>query len=189
MGDLGYTKPKEKTKSIAKFTTKQLKFIEFHGHINPETGEYNTDTQCAKLANYSNWRAGGAILMMKPHIRKAVEDRMKRILDKTEKAAIEHANARNFDVMERAIELANLDPSKTKNTISGQVRACQLIAEMQGLIVNRNADVTEELWQKESRGKSLKEKEYFAIHGKWPEAKSVDNPSVETEGSGGNTIQ
>lgn len=110
---------------------------------------------------------------------KALEFAERRLKSAAESTAEVPAN--KSELLSRAIRLADTPPSKTNNNIGGQVSALQLVGKMQGWLIERFQDVTQE-----AKGKTTEELEFFCSHGYWPKLESSKSgPSRdETEGSG-----
>jgi len=139
---------------------RQLAFVAAH---------VGNDTEAARAAGYKNPDRSAPRLMAIPVVRKAIEEKQKAIIEASG-AKIGRRFAK-VDVVDRLVELAELPPERTKNTITGQVNALKVIAEIEGYVINRYEDLT-----KEFAGRTDAEKEYFAIHGYWPNEVDPSQP-------------
>lgn len=67
---------------------------------------------------------------------------VERLKERSAEAAGKSIEKKAFNTTDRLVELANLDPKTTNGTIGGQVKACAVIAQIRGEIVNRHEDLT-----------------------------------------------
>ena len=68
------------------------------------------------------------------------------------------------DVINRLWELARMSPKETHDTINGQIKATEILAQIFDVRINRTADLDREL-----ENRTEEEVNYFAAHGFWPE--------------------
>ena len=130
-------------------------------------------TAAARAVGYKNPDRSAPRLMAIPAVRKAIEEKQKAIIEASG-AKIGRRFAK-VDVVDRLVELAELPPERTKNTITGQVNALKVIAEIEGYVINRYEDLT-----KEFAGRTDTEKEFFVLNGYWPN--DVDQRQPGTAG-------
>ena len=149
---------------------RQLAFVLAHA---------GNDTEAARAAGYKNPERSAPKLMATPAIRKAIQDKQEAII-----AAAGAKIGRRFtdlDIVNRLVELANLNPERTKNTITGQISALKLITEIQGYLVNRFDHLP-----KEFAGQTLEELEAFANGRYHPEFGQSGAPVAAGSGQNGN---
>lgn len=123
------------------------------------------DVEAAREAGCGTPEKDAARLMGFPEIAAEIEKKRRAMFDISAKKIATKAS--KIDVVDRALKLADLEPSKTNNTINGQVAALKLVAEMQGFMVK---GMEHEEFRKQLEGKSEEDKEYFARTGYWPGA-------------------
>jgi phage terminase small subunit len=145
-------RPKGKGKYRFKWTEKRMAFV---------MAWKGDDADAAREAGYATPTKDCFRLMQFPEIAEAIRKQREKMLDKA--ADKKATKASKLDVIERALKLADMEPGKTNDNISGQVAALKLVAEMQGHIVRKTEDVT-----KQFEDKTEEEKEFFAVNGYFP---------------------
>lgn len=78
------------------------------------------------------------------------------------------------DVINRLWELARMSPKDTHDTISGQIKATEILAQIFDVRINRTADLDREL-----EGRTEEEVNYFVAHGHFPEDPDGTEKQVE----------
>ena len=160
----------ERKRHVGILNRRQLAFVLAHA---------GNDTEAARAAGYKNPERSAPKLMAMSAIRKAIQDK--------QKAIIAAAGAKigrqftNLDLVDRLVELANLDPERTKNTITGQINALKLIAEIQGYLVNRFDHLP-----KDFAGRTVEELEAFADGRYQPGSGPSGAPVAPGSGQDGN---
>ena len=134
---------------------------------NPKTSEH----QACIAVGYA---AGSTQkVLTRPRVRAAIDHVLTTRLEKVGEESVKAAVVTKAVIEKEALKIAK-DGGTTP-----QVNALRLLAEMNGLIVQKTADVTEEL-----KNKSPEELEYFSINGYWPNnVEPGKSRSAESESS------
>lgn len=121
-------------------------------------------TEAAAIAGYKNPNKSARKLMAMASVRAAIEEKQQAAIGAMGRKL--GAALSRTDLIQRLLRLADLPPEKTKDSIGGQVNALRVIADIQGWIGSKQEDLTKQL-----EGKTDEEKEFFCIHGYWPDEK------------------
>lgn len=78
------------------------------------------------------------------------------------------------DIINRLWEFARMSPKETHDTISGQIKAAEILAQIFDVRINRTADLDREL-----KNRTEEEVRYFAAHGLWPEEAQDETDATE----------
>lgn len=137
------------------------------------------DVEAAREAGCGRPESDAARLMKMPEMKAAIEKRREEMF---KASAIKTGKALSkTEVITRALRLADIEVKKTKGSITGQVNAVRLLAELGGFIVKQSRDLTKEL-----ENKTEEELEFFAQNGYWPnvDAGRSGSPGSESPGPG-----
>lgn len=148
--------------SHQRFTPMELKFVLVHE---------GDDVAAARTAGYKNPNTQGARLMSRPHIRKAVEAKHRKAVEESGKQL--GRKLTKCDVIEGLLQLAKLNPEKTRNTITGQVTAWKTIAEIESFLIRKTQDLPPDF-----DNRTDEEKEFFSSHGYWPTSVDAREPGA-----------
>lgn len=122
----------------------------------------------AEVAGYSTpYKLTGQKALRNRTVALEVEKRMARITRTTDAqyAQTQLKTVTRGDVLTRLWELASMAPLGDSQSIAGQVRACDALADVLGMKVALSADVSDMF-----KGKTDAEKLFFAENGYFPEA-------------------
>lgn len=132
------------------WTEKEILFVQYY--------EGNASAAAAK-AKYSRPTHDGCMLMKRPHIAQACDEKRRRILEWNAKDT-----ARRISKQTLSARLLNIaEKAEKKSMFQPAVNAIKAIAEIEGYIIKKSEDLTRQL-----EGKTDEEKEFFAQHGYWP---------------------
>lgn len=118
----------------------------------------------ARAAGYADPKAAAYKLMKDPHVVEALRVKQEAMLQESGEQLARSLPLSRVDVIDRLWQLAQMSPSDTSNSISGQVRATQALAGMFALDMGR-LDVL----RRELQERSEPEIEFFVIHGYFPQ--------------------
>ncbi len=159
-------------------TPQRRKLIDLAGTIDPNTNEEFKLQNAAIAVGYAALSARSNVHSKKfAWIKDLFNGRAEKVRAARqkgiEKGQAKAAEKKAFDVAARLIELAEMDPKATNNTIGGQVKACEHIAVMQGKLIKQTHELSAE-----DMKRSRPDKEFFAANGYWPEAAKKSEPAV-----------
>lgn len=149
-------------KKIKRLTPQQAQFIENYLRTN--------DVEAAsEAAGYSTpYKLTGQKVLRNRTVALEIEKRQTRITRATDaiyaQETIKKTRTRG-DLIDRLWDLAELPPLGMSGSIAGQVKACGELAEIYGMKVAMNADVSDLF-----KGRSDEDKIFFATNGYFPEA-------------------
>src|SRR5947207_8096676 len=124
----------------------------------------------AAAAGYRDPVDAGYKLMQRKPIREGIRMKQNAIAEETGRALGKQIAVCRADVINRLWDLAMMDPDNTKETITGQIRASEALANILGISIKRKADVTKQL-----EGKTQADIDYFVAHGYFPQPEEEED--------------
>jgi len=100
---------------------RQLSFVAAH---------VGNNTEAARAAGYKNPERSAPRLMAIPAVRQAIEEKQKAIIEAS--GAKMGRRLTKIDVVSRLLELAKLPPERTRHNLTGQLKALEAIADIEG---------------------------------------------------------
>ena len=157
--------PNRSVEKTGILTEQQLKFIACW---------QGSAVAAAAAAGYKDPVNAGYKLMQLEPIREGIRMKQNAIAEETGRALGKQIAVCRADVINRLWDLAMMDPDNTKETITGQIRASEALANILGISIKRKADVTKQL-----EGKTQADIDYFVAHGYFPEPEEEEDLRAE----------
>ena len=157
--------PNRSVEKTGILTEQQLKFIACW---------QGSAVAAAAAAGYKDPVNAGYKLMQLEPIREGIRMKQNAIAEETGRALGKQIAVCRADVINRLWDLAMMDPDNTKETITGQIRASEALANILGISIKRKADVTKQL-----EGKTQADIDYFVAHGYFPQPEEEEDPRAQ----------
>ncbi|PYP87271.1 MAG: hypothetical protein DMG65_17460 [Candidatus Angelobacter sp. Gp1-AA117] len=125
-------------------------------------------------AGYSNPKRTAYKLMKNQKFRNQLRIKQDTMIKESGKLLAKEITVCRADLINHLWELAQMKPKDTSNTISGQIKATEILAQIFDVRINRTADLDREL-----EGRTEEEVNYFVAHGHFPESQHETEKQVE----------
>ena len=118
----------------------------------------------ARAAGYSEPAKTAYRLMKNPEFTKQLMLKQETMIKESAKLLAREITVCRADLINRLWEFAQLAPGETSHTITGQIKAAEILSRIFDVKINRTADLDREI-----EGKAEEEMDYFVAHGYFPE--------------------